>query len=161
VPEQQWARQRADRARALTLRMAVTRDRPEPPPPPPPPRRPAGPDAAAVPATYHALAELSAALYADPDWKRFPWWRRAIYAVSWRPFLALERQFFVKPRLAHGTLLAHLHQSADAIGHMRRVIDAQEEQIGRLSERVRALEDAAARGADEACAETDRPRTAR
>ena len=96
--------------------------------------------AADVFATYRALAEFSSAQYTEPDWRLFPWWRRALYAVSWRPFLALERQFFIKPRQSHEKLLAHLHQSAQTIAQMRRIIEANDERIAWLTARVAALE---------------------
>jgi hypothetical protein len=160
VAERQTARQRADRARALALRMATVRDRADTLLAAPLARA-AGPDSAAeIYATFRAVADFSAAQYTDPDWRRFPWWRRAFYAVSWRPFLALERQFFVKPRLIHEKLLAHLNQSALTIALMWRVIDTQEERIGLLCERVRALEAAAADGRYVPRAAPDRARAA-
>jgi len=153
--ERSVASHRAQRIRALTARIAHAQRSGVP--------APAGWNAdetAPLHAATRATADFCVQIYTDPDWRSFPWWRRLINAVSWRPFLALERQFFIKPRLIHERLLTTLWQSAHTSSEMKRRIDRQMERIDELSERIASLEalvragatpvpDAARRGAAE------------
>jgi hypothetical protein len=108
-------------------------------------------------AATRAAADFCVQIYTDPDWRTFPWWRRLINAVSWRPFLALERQFFVKPRLIHERLLASLWQTAHTSSEMKRRIDRQAVRIDELSDRVASLEALVRSGAAPASVAAHRP----
>ena len=85
-------------------------------------------------------ADFYARIYADPDWRAFPWWRRVLNAIGLRPFLALERQFFVKPRMIFDHLLASQQQAANTIVALKGLLDQQSERIDSLTDRIVALE---------------------
>lgn len=85
-------------------------------------------------------ADLYARIYTDPDWHSFPWWRRLLNAVSLRPFLALERQFFIKPRKIFDHLLASQQQATNTIIALQGRLDRQGERVAVLTERIVALE---------------------
>lgn len=85
-------------------------------------------------------ADLYARIYADPDWRSFPWWLRLLSAVSLRPFLALERQFFVKPRKIFDHLLASQQQATNTIIALKGRLDQEADRVAILTERIVALE---------------------
>ena len=60
--------------------------------------------------------------------------------MSLRPFLALERQFFIKPRKIFDHLLASQQQATNTIIALQGRLDRQGERVAVLTERIVALE---------------------